>query len=105
MSSESVHAMPSQASQRSTPHETAASIESASEFMSQVPPNNTVGQTNTVSPSVNVHSLRSSTTYVDSDDYLPQASLNTTLYKAFRYFQSGSPIPQSLLEKTAFIPC
>ena len=62
--------------------------------------NNSVGQTNRTAASIDVHTLRSSTTYVDNDNVSPETrGLKTALHKAFRYFQFGLPIPPSSLAK------
>jgi hypothetical protein len=95
-SSESPNARSRQSSQSSTSRESSAVSESASQSL----PNNPVVQSNAITPSPNVHTLRSSTTYVHNDNIVPRTnSLKTALYNAFHYFQSGSPIPTSLLAK------
>src|SRR5271154_2631181 len=94
--SESRNARSRQSSKSSTSRESSASNESASQSL----PNNSVVQNNPVTPSPNVHTLRSSTTYVHDDNFVPRTnSLKTALYNAFQYFQSGSPISISLLAK------
>jgi hypothetical protein len=62
--------------------------------------NNPIIQNNEITPLPDVHTLRSSTTYIHNDNLVPQTnSLKTALYKAFQYFKSGSPIPTSLMAK------
>jgi hypothetical protein len=62
--------------------------------------NNPVVRNNATNPLPDVHTLRSSTTYIHNDNFVPRTnSLNTAFYNAFQYFQSGSPIPSSLLAK------
>ena len=77
-SSESRNARVRQSGQSSTSRGSSALSESASQSL----PNNP------------------STTYVHNDHFVPRTnSLNTALRNAFHYFQSGSPIPASLLAK------
>ena len=64
---------------------------------SQAVPNSSVIQTNATVPSVDVHTLRPSEQYVSNNDIT--SGLKTAFFNAFRYFQSGLPIPTSILAK------
>ncbi len=93
--------MSRQASQDSETSREASSPSGSARFVASQPvPNNSVIQTNATVPSADVHTLRSSKQYVSNNDFGPRTSgLKTALFNAFRYFQSGSPIPTSILAK------
>ena len=89
---------PSQDSE--TSREASSPSGSAPLVASQDFPNNSVIQANATVRSADTHTLRSSKQYVSNNDFGPRTNgLKTALFNAFRYFQSGSPIPTPIMAK------
>lgn len=93
--------MSHQASQDSeTSHEASSPSGSVRLVASQEFPNSSLIQANANVRSADIHTLRSSKQYVSNNDFGPRTSgLKTALFNAFRYFQSGSPIPRPIMAK------